>query len=113
MPRRHRAERAAAIAHVAQNLYGRHERTLGAMPLYHTMGIRSLLALALVDGAFVCLPHFDAAAALRLIGRERVTNLYLVPTLYHDLVSHPDFAAADTARSGRSASPARQCPMGC
>jgi 2-furoate---CoA ligase len=27
---------------------------------------------------------------------ERVTNLYLVPTLYHDLVSHPDFAAADT-----------------
>jgi len=113
VPRRQRAERAAALAHVAQNLYGRHERTLGAMPLYHTMGIRSLLALALVDGAFVCLPHFDAAAALRLIGRERVTNLYLVPTLYHDLVSHPDFAAADTARSGRSASPARQCPMGC
>ena len=66
------------------------------MPLYHTMGVRSLLAMALVDGAFVCLPRFDAAAALRLIGRERVTNLYLVPTLYHDLVSHPGFAAADT-----------------
>jgi 2-furoate---CoA ligase len=78
VPRRHRAERAAALAHVAQNLYGRHERTLGVMPLYHTMGIRSLLAMALVDGAFVCLQRFDAAAALRLIGRERVTNLYLV-----------------------------------
>ena len=51
------------------------------MPLYHTMGIRSLLAMALVDGAFVCLRRFDAAAALRLISRERVTNLYLVPTL--------------------------------
>ena len=73
------------------------ERTLGVMPLYHTMGIRSLLAMALVDGAFICLPRFDAAAALRLIGREQVTNLYLVPTLYHDLVSHPDFAAADTS----------------
>ena len=96
VPRRHRAERAAAIAHIAQNLYGRNERTLGVMPLYHTMGICSLLAMALVDGAFICLPRFDAAAALRLIGRERVTNLYLVPTLYHDLVSHPDFAAADT-----------------
>jgi hypothetical protein len=97
VPRRHRAERAAALAHVAQNLYGRYERTLGVMPLYHTMGIRSLLAMALVDGTFVCQPRFDTAAALRLIARERVTNLYLVPTLYHDLVSHPDFAAADTS----------------
>ena len=41
VPRRQRAERAAALAHVAQNLYGRGERTLGVMPLYHTMGVRS------------------------------------------------------------------------
>jgi 2-furoate---CoA ligase len=40
-PRRHRAERAAALAHVAQNLYARGERTLGVMPLYHTMGVHS------------------------------------------------------------------------
>ncbi|HVC51901.1 MAG TPA: AMP-binding protein [Stellaceae bacterium] len=96
VPRRHRAERAAAVAHVAQNLYSRGERTLGVMPLYHTMGVRSLLAMALVDGAFICLPRFDAAGALALIARERVTNLYLVPTLYHDLIGHPDFAATDT-----------------
>jgi 2-furoate---CoA ligase len=30
-----------------------------------------------------------------LIAAERVTNLYLVPTLYHDLVHHPLFAASD------------------
>jgi 2-furoate---CoA ligase len=95
VPRRHRQERAAALAHVAQNLYARGERTLGVMPLYHTMGVRSLLAMALVDGCFVCLPRFDAAAALALIARERVTNLYLVPTLYHDLVTHAAFAATD------------------
>jgi 2-furoate---CoA ligase len=56
VPRRHRAERAAALAHVAQNRYADGERTLGVMPLYHTMGVRSLLALALVDGRFVCMP---------------------------------------------------------
>ena len=67
VPRRHRQERAAALAHVAQNLYGRGERTLGVMPLYHTMGVRSLLAMALVDGCFVCLPRFDVAGALALI----------------------------------------------
>jgi 2-furoate---CoA ligase len=96
VPRRHRAERAAAVAHVAQNLYGRGERTLGVMPLYHTMGVRSLIAMALIDGAFICLPRFDAAQALMLIAREKVTNLYLVPTLYHDLIGHPDFAATNT-----------------
>ncbi|MGC2198990.1 MAG: AMP-binding protein [Stellaceae bacterium] len=100
VPRRHRAERAAALAHVAQNLYRIGERTLGAMPLYHTMGVRSLLAMALVDGVFVCLPRFDAGEALRLIAREQVTNLYLVPTLYHDLLAHADFRP-DKVRSVR------------
>jgi 2-furoate---CoA ligase len=95
VPRRHRHERAAALAHVAQNQYGRHERTLGVMPLYHTMGVRSLLAMALVDGSFVCVPKFDPAAVLAAIENEKITNLYLVPTLYHDVVAHPQRAGTD------------------
>ncbi len=95
VPRRHRAERAAAIAHVGQNLYRSGERTLGVMPLYHTMGVRSLIAMSLIGGAFVCLPRFDAGAALDLIAAEKITNLYLVPTLYHDLLRHPRFQATD------------------
>jgi len=95
VPRRQRAERAAAVAHVAQNMYGHGERTLGVMPLYHTMGVRSLLAMSLIGGAFVCLPRFDAARALALIASEKVTNLYLVPTLYHDLLHHERFAGSE------------------
>ena len=71
VPRRQRAERAAALAHVAQNMYAAHERTLGVMPLYHTMGVRSLLAMSLIGGAFVCLPRFDVARALELIAAKR------------------------------------------
>jgi 2-furoate---CoA ligase len=97
VPRRQRAERAAALAHVAQNLYAHSERTLGVMPLYHTMGVRSLLAMSLIGGCFVCLPRFSPERALELIARERITNLYLVPTLYHDLVHHPRFAASDVS----------------
>ena len=97
VPRRQRAERAAALAHVAQNLYANGERTLGVMPLYHTMGVRSLLAMSLIGGAFVCLRRFDVERALDLIAAERVTNLYLVPTLYHDLVHHPRFATSDVS----------------
>src|SRR3954470_2746240 len=95
VPRRHRAERAAALAQVAQNLYRSGERTLGVMPLYHTMGVRSLLAMSLIGGAFVCLPRFEVARALELIETEKITNLYLVPTLYHDLVHHERFKRAD------------------
>lgn len=92
VPRRHRAERAGAVAHVAQNLYRHGERTLGVMPLYHTMGVRSLIASSLIGGTFVCLPRFDVAKALDLIEEEKITNLYLVPTLYHDLVHHEAFS---------------------
>ena len=95
VPRRQAAERAAALAHVAQNQYASGERTLGVMPLYHTMGVRSLLAMSLISGAFVCLPRFEAAKALELIAAEKITNLYLVPTLYHDLIHNERFGATD------------------
>lgn len=97
VPRRQRAERAAAVAHVAQNLYGTDECTLGVMPLYHTMGVRSLLAMSLINGTFVCLPRFDIATALKLIEQERVTNLYLVPTLYHDIIHYEGFDTFDVS----------------
>jgi 2-furoate---CoA ligase len=97
VPRRQRAERAAALAHVAENKYSTGEVTLGVMPLYHTMGVRSLIAMSLIGGTFVCLPRFDAARALELIEREKITNLYLVPTLYHDLLHHPRFAQTNVS----------------
>jgi 2-furoate---CoA ligase len=53
--------------------------------------------MALVGGAFVCLRRFDVAQALKIIAAERITNLYLVPTLYHDVVHHPQFAATDVS----------------
>ncbi|HEY2022915.1 AMP-binding protein [Paraburkholderia sp.] len=96
VPRRHRQERAAALAHVAQNLYRHGERTLGVMPLYHTMGVRSLLSMALVDGLFVCIRRWNAAFALQSIAAHKLTCLYLVPTLYHDLLAAPGFAQTDT-----------------
>ena len=97
VPRTHAAERAAAVAHVAQNRYGYGERTLGVMPLYHTMGVRSLLSMALVSGEFVCQARFETSGALDLIERHRVTNLYLVPTLYHDLLADPAFESSDVS----------------
>jgi 2-furoate---CoA ligase len=95
VPRTHRAEASAALAHIVQsrNVFG--ERTLGAMPLYHTMGVRSMIAMAFLNGTLVCLPDWHPAAAASLLQAERVTALYLVPTLYHDLVALPDLGCHD------------------
>ena len=86
VPRSHRAERAAAIAQCVQLQLRPGDRTLGVMPLYHTMGMRSLVAASVLGGAFCVQPEFDPHKALELIERERLTSLYLAPTLFHDLV---------------------------
>ena len=86
VPRTHRNHHAGALAHVIQCGYQWGERTLGVMPLYHTMGIHSLTSMAAVNGCFVCQADWSARGALALIEAERVTALYLIPTLFHDLV---------------------------
>ncbi len=52
------------------------------MPLFHTMGLRSLLATVLAAGTWVPQAKFDADASLELIVREKVGALYLVPTIF-------------------------------
>ena len=95
VPRSHRADRAGGLSQALQHGYLPGDRTLGVMPLYHTMGIHSLVAMHLVGGCFVSLPRWDAGEALALIERERITSLYLAPTLFHDLVHHPCVAQHD------------------
>jgi 2-furoate---CoA ligase len=89
VPRSHRADRTGGLSQALQHGLDFGDRTLGVMPLYHTMGIHSLVAMSLIGGCFVCQPRWDAEEALRLIEQERLTSLYLAPTLFHDLVMHP------------------------
>ena len=97
VPRSHRAERAAGLSQVVQHGLEPGHRTLGVMPLYHTMGIHSLLAASLVGGCYVAQPAWDVDQGLALIADERITALYLAPTLYFDLVHAEDLAGTDTS----------------
>jgi 2-furoate---CoA ligase len=65
------------------------------MPLFHTMGIRVLLCSTMINGPFVAMRGFDAGAALKLIEAEKINAMFLVPTMFHDMLAHPDFAATD------------------
>ena len=95
VPRSHDAERTASAHCVAQLGYRYRETALGVMPLFHIMGIRALSMSMLMNGKFVCMPTFDAAAALALIERERIEALFLVPTMFHDMLSHDRLGAFD------------------
>ena len=95
VPRSHRGELAASISHIAQNQYRHGESALGVMPLFHTMGIRILLGAALLNGRLVCVPDYSPEEVLRLISREQLSTLFLVPTMFHDVLRHPKFGAYD------------------
>ena len=97
VPRSHAAERAGGLSQALHQSYRPGERTLGVMPLYHTMGIHTLLAAQIVGGCYVCQPDWSAAGALDLISSERIGSLYLVPTLFHDLVHAPAAATGDVS----------------
>jgi 2-furoate---CoA ligase len=45
----------------------------------------------------VCLPDWSPTAAAAAIAAERVNALYLVPTLYHDLLALPGFETHDVS----------------
>src|SRR5205823_2798508 len=77
VPRSHRADRAAGAMQALQHGYRFGDRTLGVMPLYHTMGIHSLVTMHLIGGCFVSEARWNADEALRLIQEERITSLFL------------------------------------
>ncbi|MDQ4119692.1 MAG: AMP-binding protein, partial [Actinomycetota bacterium] len=86
VPRTHRAERTAAVAHAVQTRQSQGERVLGVMPLFHTMGLRTLVCSIVIGGTWVAQPAFDAAGTADLVARDHVTSLYLVPTMYWSLL---------------------------
>jgi 2-furoate---CoA ligase len=86
VPRRQHAEVSAGVAHCIQARYGFGESTLCAMPMYHTMGLRSLVSMVLIGGKLAFLPSFRPGPALAAIEREQLTALYLVPTAFWALL---------------------------
>src|SRR5215813_13282719 len=101
VPRSHRAELAAGMSQVAHHLYRMGESSLCVMPMFHTMGVRKMLASALVNGKLVCMPDYSPAGVLRLVEAERVSSLFLVPTMFHDIVRDPNFAKYDVGSLSR------------
>ncbi len=71
---------------------------LGCLPLFHVFGLTCGLNAAVKAGALLTLvPRFDAAKALEVVSRDRVTVLEGVPTMYSAMLHSSD--ADDTDMS--------------
>ena len=101
VPRSHRSELAAGVSQIAHHHYRPGESSLGVMPMFHTMGVRSLLSSALVNGKLVCMPDYVAEEVLRLVAAERISALFLVPTMFHDVLREQRFEQLDLTSLSR------------
>ena len=101
VPRSHRNELTASISHIAHNQYRQGDSCLGVMPFFHTMGVRILLGSVLLNGRLVCVPEYSPEQVLRLVSAERLTTLFLVPTMFHDVLRHAEFGRYDLSSLSR------------
>ena len=108
----------AGWSQALQHGYAWGDRTLGVMPLYHTMGIHSLLAMHLVGGCFVAAaalgrrrgapPDRGAARSARCTSRRRCSTTSST-TRTSARPTSPPCARSDTPGAAMTSSLVRRC----
>ncbi len=87
-------------------------RLLAATPLAHLAGFLSDMVLQR-GGTVVLQRSFDPGAVLAAVERERITDLWVLPALLHQLLDHPAIGSTDLSSlrlimyGGSAASPTR------
>lgn len=90
----HRA--VTASVGMTATIHARHEgdRILTALPFPHVYGNVVLNTGLLAGSALFVLPRFDASEALAAIGRHGITLFEGVPTMFYQMLAHPDVGSA-------------------
>ena len=71
------------------------DRTIAFLPNFHTAGINlHALPTLIAGGQVTILESFDADALVGLLTERRLDTFFGVPTVYQELLDHPDFARA-------------------
>ncbi|NYE35821.1 fatty-acyl-CoA synthase [Nocardioides cavernae] len=69
------------------------------LPMFHMSSVLPLVACTAVGATFISMEHFEAGAALALMGAEVVTHVYpTFPTITQALANHPTFGDVDWSR---------------
>jgi fatty-acyl-CoA synthase len=101
-PLSHEAAVRTGIQTARRARWQRDERLWVPLPMFHTGFTQPLTAMMHVGGTIVTQGHFDAAEALDLIDRERVTAMFpAFPLITQSLLTHPSYSA-ETFRAVRT-----------
>jgi long-chain acyl-CoA synthetase len=65
------------------------------VPYFHVGGSLGLLGSLYSGNTLVVQRPFNAGEWLRLVSKYRVTGMFLVPTMLHRILDHPDFSGTD------------------
>lgn len=86
----------ASLAGTA-TLHVRHagDSVVTALPFPHVYGNIVMNACFLTGARLITIPRFDAGEMLRLIDAEKATLFEGVPTMFYQMLAHPDIANAD------------------
>ena len=76
-------------------------RLLQVTPMSHISGVGSALTMSQFGRTFVPLPRFDPSAVLEHVERQRITAMFVVPTMLQLVIDHPDRAAHDLGSVGQ------------
>jgi long-chain acyl-CoA synthetase len=116
LPEEQAARQAAASAELSTRVLGvtSQSRCLLAAPLYHSAPGNYAAACARVGAWLRLEPRFDAQRILQRVSEERITHLYLVPTMYQRLLSLPSELRSryDLSSVQFVASTGSPCPAG-
>jgi fatty-acyl-CoA synthase len=67
---------------------------LSPLPFFHVFALTGCIIESVVHGfKYVVLESFDARNCLEIIGKEKCSWIYGVPTMYMAMLNHPDFNA--------------------
>ena len=91
VPRTHGNEIAATFFNLVAFPWRIGERLLSVMPMYHTMGVRLLLSGIMLNGVNVIQRRWDPDLAVSIIEHEEISTVFLVPTMYHDILRCSEF----------------------
>jgi fatty-acyl-CoA synthase len=92
----HRAYLAEYAAVVEAMDFGAADRSLAALPLYHTAQMHAFTMPQILVGAESLLIEApEPARVLALIEAERITSFFAPPTVWITLLRHPDLGARD------------------
>lgn len=101
----HRALYLHAVHNALTGRFTGDDVVLHTIPLFHVNGWGTAHYITALGGVHVLLPRFDAAEVLRLIEREAVTRLLVVPTMMRSILDDP-------SRADRDVSSLRQVSIG-